>query len=243
MNLRKDYRPTEYAFPTLESILAVERVIGNFVGPHIYVGGASVGFYVDDAGSEEMRPTDDVDVVVEVASEIARINLDESLRRGGLVNDINGPICRWILNGLKLDIMPSDSRILGFANRWYPAAIQTAISIQMGTLTIGIPNVAAFIATKIEAYADRGNKDFIGSSDFEDLVRIFDGCSFLCLEGQEASKDVLQFVTNTLRHWIGLRGFEDALAAHLLDDGSYRRRQIVMDRIQALINLTKDYEL
>jgi len=201
MSSPRDYRPNSYNFPSLPFLLAAERVLCPVLGSHVYVGGACVGFYVDDPGAAEIRPTEDVDVVVRIASELERVQLDESLRKAGLANDIEGPIGRWLLNGLKIDVMPSDSEVLGFSNCWYPDALESAIAIPIDDLTIAIPNVCTFIATKIEAFIGRGGNDFIGSSDFEDIARVLDGCSYLGMGASLASIDVRQFVGATLREW------------------------------------------
>jgi hypothetical protein len=237
MNLPNAYRPSEYSFPALQDIVTAEIALAGTLGPHIYVGGACVGFYIDDLGAAEIRPTDDIDIAVEVASEVERVDLDEKLRQAGLAHDITGPICRWRLNNLILDIMPADSMVLGFSNRWYVDALSTAIQIQVLDVEIKIPDVCTFLATKIEAFNDRGRNDFIGSSDFEDIIRVLDGCTFLAEEGRAASAPVRAFVKDSLFDWMLTRTFQDALAAHLLDAGELGRRQLVHQRIQVLIDL------
>ena len=237
MNSPNYYRPSKYSFPSLESIISAERVLTGVLGSHVYVGGSCVGFYVDDPGAEPLRPTDDVDVVIEIKSHVARVNLDEALRAAGLEHDFDGPICRWSLGRITLDIMPADSAILGFTNRWYQAALASAVAIALDDLTVMIPDVCTFIGTKVEAFNDRGNGDFIASSDFEDIVRVLDGCSFLPVEWQRAEQHVRDFVGATLRGWVGSRGFEDAVAAHLLDIGDIERRFEIFKRIEALTSM------
>ena len=83
MNSPSDYRPDSYSFPALPSIVAAERVLQGVLENHVLVGGACVGFYVDDPGAAEVRPTDDVDAVVEIRTEVERVQLDERLRAAG----------------------------------------------------------------------------------------------------------------------------------------------------------------
>lgn len=237
MNLPKDYRPSNYAFPTLPNLLKAEAVLAPVLGDHIYVGGACVGFYVDDLGAAEIRPTEDVDVILEIATEIERVQLDEKLRRSGLKHDMEGPICRWLLDNLKIDVMPVDEGILGFSNRWYPAVVETAIELQLDGFTIRIPNVCAFLATKIEAFSNRGNNEPIISSDFEDIVRVLDGCSFLPIEASESQREVKTFVADTFAAWKNSRRFDDALAAHLLGGAQGERAEYVNKQIDQLIQL------
>jgi len=237
MSSPSDYRPDRYSFPSLDSIVAAERVLLSVLESHVLVGGACVGFYVDDAGAAEVRPTDDVDAVVEIRTELERIKLDEKLRAAGLEPDMDGPICRWRHGDLKIDIMPSDSAILGFTNRWYEAALASSISIALPTLTLRIPDVCTFLGTKIEAFHGRGKRDLIASSDFEDIVRILDGCSFLTTESKRADPQVQDFVAGSFRVWLEEPSFIDAVSAHLMDSGDGARLNLVLGRIRAFVEL------
>jgi predicted nucleotidyltransferase len=66
----------------------------------VFVGGATVSLYVTQA-APEARPTDDVDVIVELASYKEYSQLEKRLRSLGFINDIkSGVICRYTINGL-----------------------------------------------------------------------------------------------------------------------------------------------
>jgi hypothetical protein len=58
-----------------------------------------------------------VDVIAETTSRIEYYRLEETLRELGFVQDIaeGGPIGRWSVGGLIVDVMPTDERILGFS--------------------------------------------------------------------------------------------------------------------------------
>ncbi|MFI5385445.1 MAG: hypothetical protein ACHQ50_04915 [Fimbriimonadales bacterium] len=223
-------------FPALPSITRVEAAIGRLLGLHVYVGAACVGFYIDDPGAAEVRRTFDVDVAVAVTNESDRVRLDDKLRQAGLVHDFAGPICRWTLDGLIVDVMPTDSAILGFANRWYSLALSGAEEVQIEGMTIPIPHVCTFLATKIEAFDGRGEGDFIMSSDFEDLVRVLDGCSFILSDSSAAPSEVTSFLSERFLAWLDSRAFQDGLAAHLLEEvGGRDRSKLVLERIAGLI--------
>jgi hypothetical protein len=36
------------------------------------------------------------------------------------------PICRWVVEDVKVDVMPTDEDILGFSNKWYSQAIENS---------------------------------------------------------------------------------------------------------------------
>lgn len=84
----------------------------------MFVGGATVSLYATDPElAEEVRPTDDVDVVVELASYGGYAEIDEKLRALGFANDVeSGVICRYRLQGIVVDVMPTEPKVIGFSN-------------------------------------------------------------------------------------------------------------------------------
>lgn len=91
----------------------------------VFVGDATISLYADDPAAAEPRPTDDIDVVVELATYTEFSNqLEDRLRQLGFVNDVeSGIICRYKIDGLVVDIMPTNPDVLGFSNRWYKDGI------------------------------------------------------------------------------------------------------------------------
>ena len=144
----------------------------------VFIGGATVSLYADDSAASEPRPTDDVDVVVEVAtySEFSG-HIEERLRQLGFTNDQESVvICRYKIHGLTVDIMPADADILGFSNRWYKDGITQAVVYQIDEQqSIRIFSAPYFIASKLEAYKSfRHGRDPRMNSDFEDIIYLFD---------------------------------------------------------------------
>ena len=43
------------------------------------------------------------------------------------------------------------------------------------TISVRVITAPYFIATKLEAFFDRGRGDFLGSSDLEDIITVLDG--------------------------------------------------------------------
>ena len=80
-----------------------------------FVGGCAVWVLVDRPDFTDLRPTEDVDVIIEVVTLGELYELEEQLRATGFQHDISegAPICRWIIKGCRVDIMPIDSRALG----------------------------------------------------------------------------------------------------------------------------------
>ena len=162
-----------------------------------YVGGAVTGLYATEQAMAEPRPTKDVDVVVEFFSFQEKEEFEAMLRRKQFREDTEGGvICRWIYQGIEVDIMPSDERYFQFTNKWYTPGIACREPYQLPNgRTIYIMSPLFFVATKLEALLDRGGEDLRGSSDFEDVVYILNSCTdFMKRFKEETNIHLKEFV-------------------------------------------------
>jgi hypothetical protein len=145
------------------------------------------------------------------------------------------PICRWIAGDLILDLMPTDSSILGFSNHWYRPALENAQTTRIGQHEIRIVTAPYFLATKLEAFHGRGKNDFRMSRDLEDIVTVIDGRSEIVDEVHLAPEDLRNYLSEEFRASLSNRDFLEALPGHLLPDAaSQQRLALVMRRIQKL---------
>jgi len=188
-----------------EQIIMLERVAAVLSGlekPIVFIGGATIPLYLDDMAALEARATKDIDCVVEITSRSAYYQFSETLRQIGLQESPSeGVICRWLLGELIVDIMPVAAEVLGFANRWYLPGIHRSIPYILPSgrqiLIFAIPDL---LAAKIEAFENRGQGDFYGSADLEDIVSLLDGCPNVEPEVQQAELDVQVFIKGWLRN-------------------------------------------
>jgi len=102
--------------------------LGPLLPEIVFVGGCATGLLITDPAASPVRATDDVDVIVQVASYAEYVRFSKRLRNLGFYEDSSedAPICRWLIDHMKLDVMPTDETILGFSNRWYKPAIDAA---------------------------------------------------------------------------------------------------------------------
>jgi hypothetical protein len=61
-------------------------VLGPLKDQVVFVGGATVSLYADRAAAE-VRPTEDIDIVVEIAIRMEYASLEDQLRKIGFVTD------------------------------------------------------------------------------------------------------------------------------------------------------------
>ena len=118
----------------------------------------ATGFHITDKAAPAKRATKDIDIIVEAASIVAYHKLEKKLMQLGFFQKIqkDDPICRWYVNDIMVDVMPTDENILGFSNRWYPPAIKSSVTIELEPiLEIKIVTAPYFLGTKLDAFFGR----------------------------------------------------------------------------------------
>jgi hypothetical protein len=156
------------------------------------------------------------------------------LRSLGFQEDTSkgAPVYRWVIDGMKLDVMPIDEKILGFTNRWYQAGMDAAKELELEPgLFIRVITAPYFVATKLDAFKGRGRGDFANSHDLEDLLAVIDGREEIIKEMTHAG-EVRSFVAEQFRMLLETPAFTDALPGYLLPDvGSQMRLPILLNRL------------
>lgn len=216
----------------------VARKLGELNDEVIYLGGCSTALFITDPLALDVRPTKDVDCIVDIISLPDYHQFCEKLARQGFKQSINEDvICRWRYDDAVLDVMPIDEKILGFGNRWYKAAIANSITHQLAENLI-IKSVTApyLLATKIEAFNARGNRDFLGSHDLEDIVTVIAGRVEIVDEVVSENGDLRLLFKQFFKNIIADDEFHTALPGHVNDGPvTLQRVQMVLDRIKNII--------
>ena len=203
----------------------------------VFVGGCATGLLVTDVGAAGIRPTKDVDVIVDVASYAKYSDLSERLHALGLLEDTSdgAPICRWRYRGGVIDVMPTDERILGFANRWFSPAIRSAQTVSIKGHRVRLVTPVFFVATKLEAFRGRGQSDVLASHDLEDIMTIIDGRPEIIAEIEDATADVRRYIALEIGELLDDRVFVECLSGFLLpDQASQARLQSLEKRLKAI---------
>jgi hypothetical protein len=208
-----------------------------FLSQVAFVGGCATALLITDLAAAEPRITYDVDVIIEVASYAEYARLSKRLRSHGFSEDSSegAPLCRWVSEGMKLDVMPTDERILGFSNRWYSAALRHAHEIEVSDLHLRVVTAPYFVGTKLEAFRGRGGGDFYASRDLEDIVAVIDGRASLLDEIKNAPSPLRTYIAREFRKLLSTPQFVEALPGHLPgDQASQARIPSVLSKLEAL---------
>lgn len=223
----------------LAALELVARALGPMRGEVVFVGGSVRGLLITDPAAPPERPTDDVDVIVEIVSRRDYYAFASRLRARGFAEDSSegAPICRWVVEDVRVDVMPTEEEILTFKNQWYAEAFARPVEARVGATAVRIVSAPYFCATKLDAFGDRGKGDFY-HHDIEDFVALVDGREELVGEVALAPDTVRAYLAAQCRTLLGTRGFLDALPGHLAGDAaSQARLPLVKERLRAIGDL------
>jgi len=220
--------------PNLPSLRCIAEALGDLREQVVFIGGAVAGLLVTDPLADPVRATRDVDAVVNTSRALFH-RIEGQVADRGFARDVSSDvICRWVhrASGVRFDLMPVQPEVLGFANRWYPYAVETATPMDLGGgVTVRLVSAVAFVATKLEAFAHRGGGDFLTSHDLEDVLNIVDGREELVDELAIAPDHVRQAVATALTPLLANQGFMNMLPGLLAEP---ERVSLVVGRLRML---------
>ncbi len=204
----------------------------------MFVGGAVVCLLITDPGAPPVSSTKDVVVVVSVTTNYEYSEgLGGRLRQLGFSEDSSegAPLCRWCRkDGVSLDVMPTDPKILGFSNQWFPLAFETATRHRLPSgREIRVATAPCFLGTKLEAFNSRGHGDYHGSKDIEDLLAVIHGRGSIVGESETAPGDLRNYLSINIRRHLEREAFTESIEGHLPGED----RKQVLKRLRRIASL------
>lgn len=155
-----------------------------------------------------------------------------------------GPLCEQVVfvggcatgllvdNAGQMDLVPLDEKVLGFANPWYRVGFEAALSVELADgLRLRHLSVPHFLATKFEAFKDRGQNDVYLSHDLEDIMTVMEGRSTVVQELAAANKAVRKHVGQSVTALLEMPTFHNALPGLLSEPG---REQSIKTRLMQI---------
>lgn len=232
--------------PNLAILELIAKALGPVCDDVVFVGGCATGLLLTQARPDRIRITEDVDIIAHALTMHDYHAIEEKVRARGFSNDMRpgAPICRWVYGVVTVDLMPTVQDILGFANRWYPLAVQTATTVVLESgLCIRLIHAPVFIATKLEAFNDRGcdasgQPNYLGSHDLEDIMTVVDRRPKLLAECAAAPSALRAYLAHAFQKLLADADFNTSLAGHLPGDAaSQSRLQKLRDALRVLSSL------
>ena len=160
-----------------DSILKLDAKLSSSNLHYAFLGGSVLSLLVTDSSAAAIRVTKDIDVMVNVRTRKDFRAAERTLEALGFRHDTreDAPICRWVCDGVTVDVLPIRQEVLGWNSRWFEEALAAPMTIICGGREIKVVSAPYFVALKLEAFEERGQKDFLGSTDFEDVICLFNG--------------------------------------------------------------------
>lgn len=219
--------------PNLQILMHAVEQLGDLADEMVFVGGCATGLLITDPAAPAIRVTRDVDAIVQVVSRADYYQLSGKLRLRGFAEDTSdgAPICRWVGDGVMLDVMPTNPEILGFGSEWIAPAAENAVAVQLPSgRKIQMVSAPYFLITKLEAFDGRGHGDYLASHDVEDFIAVLDGRPALVDEISGADSSLASVLAERFDEMLQDSGFVESVSGHMpTDETSQARVAIVLD--------------
>ncbi len=222
------------------NLKVVEKValkLGELNEQVIYVGGAVVSLYVTDEGAEQPRPTKDIDISVQISTYSEMDKLRELLASKKIYPAPTETVMyRYSYEDILIDFIPYEETPLGPTNSWLKPGFKKAYSIPIGDAEIKILPVSLFLATKWEAFKNRGSDPRM-SHDFEDLIYIIDNNLNLVEDVLKANKEVQDFLKEMSSEILNHSSRNEIIECHINPFTMEARRQLIINKLEKILEL------
>jgi len=220
--------------PNLATVETALEALGELADDLLLIGGCAVGLLVTESAAISIRPTRDVDMITEATPLSSYYALCNRLKERGFREHHDEVICRWIKDSTIIDIVPADKAILGFTNTWYAPAARSATRMSLPSgRQANIISAPYFLATKLEAFASRGEGDFM-HHDIEDIVTVIDGRPSIAQEVAQSDIGLRQFLQDEFEALLTNTTFVERLPWLLSPNQPEARQILLLERLQLL---------
>ncbi len=201
----------------------------------VFTGGAIVGLLLSDPAARPPSKTKDIDLVLEIVGYFEFAAVERILRSSGFSqNPIeNMPVVAWYWKNIRVDFLPHQPmEMMTKTNRWFPHLIDEAEWIEVKPDSFAwCASAPCFIATKFEAFFNRGKGNYLESKDIEDIIAVVDGREELANEILLSSPEIRQFVRAAFGELLENSDFMEVLPKIVPDE---LREDIVIGRIRKI---------
>ena len=218
--------------------IKIAKALGDLNSNVVYVGGAMVSLYIDDPSADDVRPTKDIDISLEIANmgelEILRESL---LEKGFKQSHEDDVICRFRYEDIKVDVMATKS--IGWApgNIWFARGFKHGKIVDIDDVTIKILPLPYFLATKFSAFYDRGGRDPRASHDFEDIVYLLNHTSTIKEQILTSEKDVQLYLKDGFLQILNDKTLQEAIIGNLFYEDQIKRFDKIITLLKDISNI------
>ena len=221
----------------IKATIKIAKALGELNHQVVFVGGAMVSLYIDDPAAEDIRPTKDIDLTFQIATVGQLEDLRQSLTDKGFheTHDSN-VICRFSFEDLLVDVMSTKSVGWAPSNRWFASGFDQATKVHLEEIDVRILPFSYFLASKMDAFFDRGIIDVYASHDMEDIIYLFNYRSGIVEDILVADKEVKNYLVDCVNKILNNGQIMNALPGHLYFEQVDERMEIIMNKMKAMTN-------
>jgi predicted nucleotidyltransferase len=202
----------------------------------VFVGGAVVSLYTDDPAADEIRPTQDIDMALNIVNLSHWEKVQEQLAALGFHPDPFGhAICSYKYKDIPVDIISTGEGPIGSTNRWFKIGFDNLWMAKAKEQELKILSAPCFLATKFEAFNDRGS-DYRSSHDMEDIIYVLDNRMGIVEEIEKDDPRIANFIKEQLQKIISKGMMQEVLIAHIHPLMLEERLPIVEEKIKQILN-------
>ena len=221
----------------LKVVEKIASALGALNKDMVYVGGAVVSLYITDEGAEQPRPTKDIDISVQISTYTQMDILREKLAAKKIYPaPTETVIYRYSYEDILIDFIPYEATSLGPTNSWLKPGFVKAYPIKIGDSEIKILPVSLFLATKWEAFKNRGNDPRM-SHDFEDIIYIIDNNLKVVDDVINADEEVQRFLKEMSKEILFHSSCNEIIECHINPFTMQERRKLIVEKLEEILNL------
>lgn len=219
----------------IDVVAEIAEALKHYKDLMVFVGGAVVSLYTDDPASDEIRPTKDIDMTLNVINMGDWNKIQEELAKLKFYPDPAGQaICSYRYKNIPVDIMASEDGPFGPSNRWYKVGFENLWTVNAREQEIKILSAPCYLATKFEAFNSRG-KDYRISHDIEDIIYILDNRTTIVEEVIESKEIVKEFLKEQIEQIKDKGLLDEVLMAHIHPLMLEERLPIINEKIAQIL--------
>ncbi len=217
-------------------VAEVAQALKELKSQMVFIGGAVVSLYADDPVADEIRPTADIDMTINLMNFSNWAKMQERLAELGFYPDPFGhAICSYKYLDIPVDIMPAEDDPLGPSNKWYKIGFENLWRVKAKEEEIQILSAPVYLATKFEAFNSRGG-DYRTSHDFEDIIYVLDNRLTIVHEVENAHIAIKEFLKSEIKKILHNRFLEEILNSHIHPLMQDERTPIILEKLNQITN-------
>ncbi|CAN5580342.1 hypothetical protein BH10BAC5_BH10BAC5_20410 [soil metagenome] len=221
----------------IQEIIKIAKALQEINERTLFVGGTVVSIYADDPAADDVRPTKDVDITLQILTvgELEQLRQD-LISKGFEQSAEESVICRFLYNGTKVDVMSTKEIDWAPSDKWFDPGFKRSQKINDGDIEIRILPLPYFLASKFNAFHERGLSDPRTSHDFEDITYILDNRIDLAESILSSPIDVKIFIQSEFKKILEQDNLKEAIIGNLYFATQDERLHLIFDKLNKVVD-------